>query len=135
MLSCVTILALGLIQPCTRLDYLPPSASLITSNADHPMKTKSQMNVQVSKSDYTVCTESNQQGMRPKSIGSNEQKTQVYKAASYRYEPKHKSENICFKAESYRVKLTRYKTQAHHKHRSQHAKHQSKKLQYIANKV
>ena len=57
--SCATMLALGLIQPCTRLDYLPPSASLITSSADHPMKTKSQISVQVSKPDSTVCTESN----------------------------------------------------------------------------
>ena len=35
LLSCVTTLALGLIQPCTRLDYLPPRASLITSSAEH----------------------------------------------------------------------------------------------------
>ena len=42
-------LALGLIQPCTRLDYLPPRASLITSSGDHPKKTKSQVNVHVSK--------------------------------------------------------------------------------------
>ena len=38
LLSCVTTLALGLIQPCTRLDYLPPRASFITSSADHPKK-------------------------------------------------------------------------------------------------
>ena len=31
LLSCVTMLALGLIQPHTRLDYLPPRAILITS--------------------------------------------------------------------------------------------------------
>ena len=49
VLSCVTILALSLIWPCTSLDCLPPSASLIFSSADHPMKTKSQKNVQVSK--------------------------------------------------------------------------------------
>ena len=42
LLSCVTTLALGLIQHHTRLDYLPPRASLITSNDDHPKKTKSQ---------------------------------------------------------------------------------------------
>ena len=35
LLSYATTLALGLIQPCTRLDYLPPRASLITSSADH----------------------------------------------------------------------------------------------------
>ena len=45
LLSCVTTLALGLIQPRNRLDYLPPRASLITSSADYPKKTKSQINV------------------------------------------------------------------------------------------
>ena len=34
LLSCATTLALGLIQPCSRLDYLPPRVSLITSSAD-----------------------------------------------------------------------------------------------------
>ena len=53
VLSCGTTLALSLIQPPT--SCLPPSASLISSSADHPMKTKNQMNVQVSKPDYTVC--------------------------------------------------------------------------------
>ena len=38
--SCATTLALGLIQPHTRLDYLPPRGSLITSSSDHPKKTK-----------------------------------------------------------------------------------------------
>ena len=55
--SCATMLALNLIQPHTSLDYLPPCASLITGSVDHPLKTKSQMNVQVSKPDYTVCPE------------------------------------------------------------------------------
>ena len=41
LLSCATTIALGLIQPHNRLDYLPPRASLITSSADHPKKTKS----------------------------------------------------------------------------------------------
>ena len=40
LLSCTTTLSLGLIQPCTRLNYLPPRASLITSSLDHPRKTK-----------------------------------------------------------------------------------------------
>ena len=40
LLSCTITLALGLIQPHTRLDYLPPRASLITSSVDHPKKTK-----------------------------------------------------------------------------------------------
>ena len=54
LLSCVTTLALGLIQPYTRLDYLPPRASLMTSSADHPLKTKSQVNVHVTKKESTV---------------------------------------------------------------------------------
>ena len=40
LLSCTATLALGLIQPHIRLDYLPPRASLITSLVDHPKKTK-----------------------------------------------------------------------------------------------
>ena len=36
LLSCKTALMLGSIQPRTRLDYLPPRASLITSSTDHP---------------------------------------------------------------------------------------------------
>ena len=40
LLSCTTTLVVGLIQPCTRLNYLPPRASLITSSVDHPKKTK-----------------------------------------------------------------------------------------------
>ena len=41
LLLCVTTLVLGLIQPHTRLDYLPPRTRLITISADHPKKTKS----------------------------------------------------------------------------------------------
>ena len=55
VLSCVTTLALSLTYPHTSLDCLPSSASLISSSADHPMKTRSQMNVQVSKPCHTVC--------------------------------------------------------------------------------
>ena len=40
LLSCKSTLALELIQPRSRLDYLPPRASLITSTQDHPRKTK-----------------------------------------------------------------------------------------------
>ena len=54
LLSCATMLALGLILPYTRLDYLPPRASLITSSADHPKKTKSQVNIYISKKESTV---------------------------------------------------------------------------------
>ena len=54
LLSCVTTLALGLILPHTRLDYLPPRASLITSSADHPKKTKPKISVHVSKKESEV---------------------------------------------------------------------------------
>ena len=40
LLCCKSTLALDLIQPRSRLDYLPPQASLITSTQDHPEKTK-----------------------------------------------------------------------------------------------
>ena len=40
LLSCKSTLALDLIQPRSRLDYLPPRESLITSMQDHPKKTK-----------------------------------------------------------------------------------------------
>ena len=40
LLSCKTTLLLGLIQTRPRLEYLLPRASLITSSADHPRKTK-----------------------------------------------------------------------------------------------
>ena len=59
LLSCVTTLALGLIQLCSRLDYLPPRASLITSSADHPEKTKSKINVHASRQGSTVSKMSN----------------------------------------------------------------------------
>ena len=40
LLPCNSTLALDLIQSRSRLDYLPPRASLITSTQDHPKKTK-----------------------------------------------------------------------------------------------
>ena len=40
LLSCNSTLALDLIQPRSRLDYLPPRASLITSIQDHSKKIK-----------------------------------------------------------------------------------------------
>ena len=70
LLSYVTTLALGLIQPCTRLDYLPPRACLITSSADHPNKTKSKISVHVSKKESEV---SNHKSMVSKFITSKEQ--------------------------------------------------------------
>ena len=82
VLSCMTTLALSLIQPCTSLDCLPPSASLISSSADHPMKTKSQMNVQVLKPDYTVCPMSHRQGRRSKLITCNDKHIHVVKQSA-----------------------------------------------------
>ena len=46
LLSCKTTLLLGLIQPRSILDYLPPRASLITSSADHPKKMKAVLHTQ-----------------------------------------------------------------------------------------
>ena len=46
LLPCDTSLTLGLIHPRPRLDYLPPKASLIMSSADHPRKTKAQLQIQ-----------------------------------------------------------------------------------------
>ena len=40
LLVCAITLVLGLIQPHTRLDYLTPRQSLITSSVDHPKKSK-----------------------------------------------------------------------------------------------
>ena len=57
-LSCTTSLAFGLIQPRTRLDYLPSRASLITSSVDHPRKIKCQIAVHSSRSSRTECVPS-----------------------------------------------------------------------------
>ena len=46
LLLCKTTLMLGLIHTRTRLDYIPPRASLISSSADHPKKTKATLCVQ-----------------------------------------------------------------------------------------
>ena len=46
LLSCDTSSTLGLIHPRPRLYYLPPRASLIMSSADHPRKTKAQLQIQ-----------------------------------------------------------------------------------------
>ena len=45
LLSSTTTIALELIQPYTRLDYLPPRATLITGSVDHPKKTMSRVSV------------------------------------------------------------------------------------------
>ena len=77
LLSCATTLALSLIQPCPTLDCLPPRVSLITS-ADHRKKTKSQVNIHISKKESTVFTVSNLPGIVPKPITSKEQNLQAY---------------------------------------------------------
>ena len=59
LLSFNTTLDLDLIQPRSRLDYLPPSASLITSTQDHPKETR-QAQPYVHRSQQ-VATQSNQQ--------------------------------------------------------------------------
>ena len=73
LLCCVSTCALGLIQPHARLDYLPPGASLITSSAYHPKKTKSQANVHVAKKESTVSAVSSWQGTVDKHITSKDQ--------------------------------------------------------------
>ena len=75
LLSCATTLALCLIQPCTGLHYLPPRASLITSSADHPKKTKSQIRVHVSRKESTVSTH---KGIVSKLITSKNQILEAY---------------------------------------------------------
>ena len=75
LVSCVATLALGLIQPRSRLDYLSPGTSLITSSTDYPKKTKSQINVPVSKKESEV---SNCKGMVSKIITSKEQILVIY---------------------------------------------------------
>ena len=77
LLSCNTSLTLGLIQSRPRLDYSPPRASSITSNADHPRKTKSQ--IQIQKQEITAQTTNQQQDAQvttttvPKLVTSHDQ--------------------------------------------------------------
>ena len=79
LLSCTTTLVLGLIQPHTRLDYLPPRASLITSSLDHPRKTEK---VSVHRSKKEVSAQSSNQAdakqLVPKLITSKEHILQSY---------------------------------------------------------
>ena len=70
LLSCVTTLALGLTQPHTWLDYLPPRDSFITSSADLPKKTKSKISVNVLEKESEV---SIHKGMVSKLITSRKQ--------------------------------------------------------------
>ena len=78
LLSCATTLMLGLVQPCTRLEYLPSRASLITSSLDHSKKTKKDS---VHRSKKEVSTQSTKQVVTvpdvkqlvPKLVASREQ--------------------------------------------------------------
>ena len=79
LLSCVTTLALGLIQPCTRLTYLPLRASLITSSAEHPEKTKSKVSVHLSRKESTV---SNHKGILPRFVTSKNEIPDAYSDVS-----------------------------------------------------
>ena len=84
LLSCTITLVLGLIQPHTRLDYLQPRASLVTSSMDNPMKTKSKVAVHSSRKEASAqslkqeCTLSNWQQIVPKLVTSKEQIQQRY---------------------------------------------------------
>ena len=54
VLPCVTTLELSLIKPHSNLNFIPTSASLISSKADYPRKNKLQKNMLVSKPNKNV---------------------------------------------------------------------------------
>ena len=60
VLSCVTTLELCVIQPCSNLDSISSSASLIRSKANYPRKKRSQKNMLVSKPKKNVCSSKEQ---------------------------------------------------------------------------
>ena len=71
LLSCKISLVLQLIQPRSRLDYLPPWASLITSTMDHPKKTR-QASLKVHCSKQEVSTQMQEtQGQATTSVSKN----------------------------------------------------------------
>ena len=80
LLSCTTTHALGLIQPRTRLDYLQPRASLITSSVDNPKKTRCQVAVHISTTDTAVPLQKNVVPKQevPKLVTSKEQILSYY---------------------------------------------------------
>ena len=83
LLSCTTTLVLGPIQPHTRLDYLPPRASLITSSLNHPKKIKrvsihSSRKEVFAQSTKQVATVPDQQQLVPKLVKSKEEILQSY---------------------------------------------------------
>ena len=75
LLSCTTTLVLGLIQPRTRLDYLPQRASLITSTLDHPKKTRCPVTVHSSRK---ACTVSPYKNVVPMLVTSKKQISSDY---------------------------------------------------------
>ena len=83
LLSCTTTVILGLIQPCTRLDYLPPRATLIPCSLDYPRKTKrvsvhrSRKEVSAQNSNQVVTVPDAKQ-LVPKLITNKEQILQSY---------------------------------------------------------
>ena len=60
VLSCVTTLELSLIQPHSNLNFIPSSASLISSKTDYPRKNKFQKNMPVFKPSKNVCSSKEQ---------------------------------------------------------------------------
>ena len=54
LISCTTTFGPGFIQLRTKLDYIPPRASLITSTVDHPEKTRCQVAVHSSTTDNAI---------------------------------------------------------------------------------
>ena len=60
VLSCVTTLELSLIQLHDNFDFISSSASLISSNSDHPRKKRSPKNILVSKPSHNVCSSKGQ---------------------------------------------------------------------------
>ena len=70
LLLCTTTLVLGLIQPRTRLDFLPPRASLITNAVDHPKRTKCPVTIH---SPRKACALSPWKNVVPKPDTSKEQ--------------------------------------------------------------
>ena len=60
VLSCETSLGLTLKHPHSNVDQIQDSASLICSNADHPMMRKSKKSVQVSKQIQSMFTRKEQ---------------------------------------------------------------------------
>ena len=80
LLSCTTTLVLGPYPPRTRLDYLLPKASLITSSVDHPKKTGCQVAVHSSTTDSPVPMQKNVVSKHeiPKLVTSKEQILRYY---------------------------------------------------------